>query len=48
MGKKDRQAEILVFTDKYSDELPDGLLEDQSADEDLNFKIKLMKLQEQV
>ena len=38
LGRNDNQPEILVFTDKHGEELPDDLLEEEdTADEDLSY-----------
>ena len=34
LGKKDNQPEILIFTDKHGEELPNDLLEDENAEDD--------------
>merc|ERR1712214_65841 len=38
LGKKDNQPEILIFTDKHGEELPNDLLEEEDAkDEELSY-----------
>ena len=38
LGRKDNQPELLVFTDKYGEELPNDLLEEEDVeDEELSY-----------